>query len=149
LRFGAREWHWRGVRLKGLVIVAESWSSDLVGAQAEGVNVYQSAIKATYTSNGIVDLNGEECDLGAPKVATARLIVTTLTGTTPKLDAKLQSRPTADDDWVDVTDGAFTQAAAADEQVLAVVLHRFVRVVSNFTDTITVCVMSVELIVNN
>jgi hypothetical protein len=121
----------------------------MAGARAADVNVYQSALSAVYSSNGIADLNGEECDLGAPKVATARLVVTTLTGTTPKLDAKLQSRPTADDAWVDVTDGAFTQVSTADEEVLAVVLHRFVRVVSNFTDTITVCVMSVELTVNN
>jgi len=129
--------------------MAETVTSDLVGAQAQDVTVYQSAIKVTYTCTETADGNGPEIDLGAPKVATARLTVITLTGTTQLLDVKLQSRPTADDDWVDVTDGAFTQTNAAGDEAIAVILHRFVRVVRNYTNTITAAHWNVELLVNN
>lgn len=129
--------------------MAESWAVDLAGAQAADVNVYQSRIEATYTNTGTADLNGEEVDLGAPKVCSARLTVVTLTGSTPLLDAKLQHRADPDDSFVDVTDGAFTQASAAGNQSIAVILHRYVRVVSNFTNTISASNFSVALTVNN
>lgn len=129
--------------------MAEAWQVELSGAQAADVNVYQSVLNAVYTNTGIVDLNGEECDLGAPKVASARLTVTALTGSTPLLDAKLQHRAASTDSWADVTDGAFTQIGAAGSELLAVILHRFVRVVSNFTNTIATADYSVALTVNN
>jgi hypothetical protein len=130
--------------------MAETWVGDgLGGAQSADVNVYQAVINQTYQNTGIIDLNGESRDLGAPQMGTARLTVTTLTGTTPKLDAKLQHRPASTDSWVDVTNGAFTQATAAGTEALAVVLHRFVRVVTNFTDTITVSDFNVKLTLKN
>lgn len=131
------------------IIVAESWTSDLAGAQAADVSVYQSVIDAVYTSTQIVDTDGEERDLGAPKVCSARLTVTTLTGTTPLLDVKLQHRAKPTDSWADVTDGAFTQANAAAEESIAVIHHRYIRVVSNFTNTITAASYNVALTVNN
>lgn len=129
--------------------MAEAWAVDLAGAQAADVNVYQSRIEAVYTNTGIVDLNGAEVDLGAPKVASARLTVVALTGSTPLLDAKLQHRAASTDSWADVTDGAYTQASGATSELLAVVLHRFVRVVSNFTNTIATANYNVALTVNN
>lgn len=129
--------------------MAESWLGDMTGAQQSDVNVYQSIISQTYTNTGTVDLNGEERDLGAPQVCSARLTVVTLTGTTPLLDVKLQHRMKSGDSWVDVTNGAFTQASAAGEEALAVILHRYVRVVSNFTNTITAANYNVALSCKN
>jgi hypothetical protein len=129
--------------------MAEAWSGDMVGAQSAGVNVYQSVITQTYTNNGTVDLNGEARDLGAPQHGSARLTITTLTGTTQLLDVKLQHRELSTDSWADVTDGAFTQASAAGEESLCVNLHRYVRVVSNFTNTITAADYSVKLTLKN
>lgn len=129
--------------------MAQSWTSDLAGAQAADVSVYQSVIEAVYTSTEIVDTDSASRDLGAPKVCSARLTVVALTGTTPLLDVKLQHRAKSTDSWADVTDGAFTQASAAGEELIAVLLHRFVRVVSNFTNTITAADYYVSLTVNN
>ena len=130
--------------------MAEAWVSDgLGGAQSAGVNVYQCVINQTYTNTGTADLNGEERDLGSPQVGTARLTVTTLTGTTQLLDAKLQHRAASTDSFVDVTNGAFTQINAAGTEAIAVVLHRYVRVVTNYTNTITAADWNVKLTLKN
>lgn len=129
--------------------MAELWASDTGGGLSATVNIYQAFIKQTYSNDGIIDLNGESRDLGAPQVGTARLTVTTLTGTSQKLDVKLQHRAASTDSWADVTNGAFTQATAAGTEALSVTLHQFVRVVTNFTDTITASVFSVELKLKN
>ena len=129
--------------------MAETWTGDMSGAQSADVNVYQSVITQDYSNDGIVDLNGEARDLGAPQVGSARLTVTTLTGTTPLLDVKLQHRDLSTDSWADVTNGAFTQASAAGSEALMVSLFRHVRVVSNFTNTITVAVYNVKLTLKN
>lgn len=129
--------------------MAEAWVGDMSGAQSADVNVYQSVITQTYTNTGTVDLNGEERDLGAPQVGSARLTVTALTGTTPLLDVKLQHRDLSTDSWADVTNGAFTQASAAGTEVLIVSLFRYVRVVSNFTNTITAADYNVKLALHN
>lgn len=126
--------------------MAQSWSSDLTGAQAQDVNVYQSAIKATYTCTEIADGDGTIADLGKPHMASAKLTVVTLTGTTQLLDAKLQTCASGEAaDMVDVTDGAFTQTDAAGEEVLLVLLDRYVRVVRNYTNTIDTANWNVEL----
>lgn len=135
--------------------MAEAWNGDMSGAQSADVNVYQSVITQTYTNDGIVDLNGESRDLGAPQNGSARLTVNLLTGTTPLLDVKLQHRELETDSWSDVTDGAFTQVAGiaaedpASEESLCVNLHRFVRVVLNFTNAITAATYSVKLTLKN
>ena len=129
--------------------MAETKNIELTGAQAEDVRVYQSTLTGTYTNDGIVDLNGVEMDFGAPKVMSARFTQVTLTGTTPKNDVKLQHRAASTDSWADVTGGAFTQATAATSQLIAVITHRFVRVVTNFTDTITVSNFNVVMTANN
>ena len=129
--------------------MAEAWVADMSGAQAADVNVYQSTILQTYSNDGTVDLNGESRDLGSPQVGSARLTITTLTGTTQLLDVKLQHRDLATDSWVDVTNGAFTQASAAGSEALMVSLFRYVRVVSNFTNTITAAVYNVKLTLKN
>lgn len=129
--------------------MAESWVGDMEGAQSADVNVYQSVITQTYTNTGIVDLNGEARDLGAPQSGTARLTITTLTGTTQLLDVKLQHRDLSTDSWSDVSGGAFTQASAAGTEALRVSLFRYVRVVSNFTNTITAANYNVKLTLKN
>jgi hypothetical protein len=130
--------------------MAETKDIQTGGSIAEDIRVYQGILTVTYTNNGIVDLNGVEIDLGAPKAMSARLTVVTLTGTTPKLDVKLQHRALSTDSWTDVTDGAFTQTAIAVVELLAgaVCTHRFVRVVTNFTDTITVSNYNVVMTAN-
>lgn len=129
--------------------MAESWAGDMAGAQSADVNVYQSVITQTYTNNGIIDLDGEERDLGSPQHGAARLTVVALTGTTPKLDVKLQHRELSTDSWADVASGAFTQASAAGSESLIVSVHRYVRVVTNFTDTIATSNFNVKLTLKN
>lgn len=129
--------------------MAESWIGDMSGAQSADVNVYQSVITQTYTNNGTVDLNGASRDLGAPQQGSARLTITTLTGSTQLLDVKLQHRDLETDSWADVSGGAFTQASAAGTEALKVSLFRFIRVVSNFTNTITAADYNVKLTLKN
>jgi len=129
--------------------MAETWTANTGGAQSADVNVYQSVIEQTYRNTGIVDLNGESRDLGAPQQGSARLTITTLTGTTQLLDAKLQHRDLSTDSWVDVSGGAFTQASAAGTEVLKVSLFRYVRVVTNYTNTITAADWNVKLTLKN
>jgi len=129
--------------------MAETWTANTGGAQSADVNVYQSVIEQTYRNTGIVDLNGESRDLGAPQQGSARLTITTLTGTTQLLDAKLQHRDLSTDSWVDVSGGAFTQASAAGTEVLKVWVFRYVRVVTNYTNTITAADWNVKLTLKN
>jgi hypothetical protein len=129
--------------------MAESWNVEMVGAQADDVNWYQSALEATYTSTAIIDTDGVAVDFGAPKLCSARFTVVTITGTTQLLDVKLQSRQKTTDSWVDVTNGAFTQTNAAGEELILVNVHRLVRVVSNFTNTITAANYNVILTAPN
>ena len=129
--------------------MAETWTGDMSGAQSADVNVYQSVITQTYQNTGIIDLNGESRDLGAPQQGSARLTITTLTGTTQLLDAKLQHRDLSTDSWADVSGGAFTQASAAGTEVLKVSLFRYVRVVTNYTNTITAADWNVKLTLKN
>jgi hypothetical protein len=135
--------------------MAQAWVGDMTGAQQSDVNIYQSVITQTYSNDGIIDLDGSSRDLGAPQVGSARLTVSLLTGTTPLLDVKLQHREVETDSWIDVTDGAFTQVAdiaaedPASEESLSVILHRYVRVVSNFTNTITASTYNVKLSLKN
>jgi hypothetical protein len=129
--------------------MAETWTGTTAGAQSADVHLYQSTLEQTYTQTGIVDLDGESRDLGAPQVCSARLTIATLTGTTQLLDVKLQHRDLSTDSWIDVTAGAFTQASAAGSQALMVALFRFVRVVTNYTNTITVATWNVKLTLNN
>jgi hypothetical protein len=125
--------------------MAETWTGDMAGAQSEGVSVYQSVITQTYRNTGTVDLDGEERDLGAPQHGSARLTVVTITGTTQLLDVKLQHRELSTDSWADVAAGAFTQTDVAGAESLIINVHRFVRVVSNFTNTITAADYNVKL----
>jgi hypothetical protein len=135
--------------------MAQAWVGDMTGAQQSDVNIYQSVITQTYSNDGIIDLDGSSRDLGSAQFGSARLTVSLLTGTTPLLDVKLQHRELETDSWIDVTDGAFTQVAdiaaedPASEESLIVVLHRYVRVVSNFTNTITAATYNVKLSLKN
>jgi hypothetical protein len=119
--------------------MAETVTSTLTGAQAQDVHVYQSAIETTYACTTTTDGDGTIMDFGKPHMARAKITMTTFTGSTPLLDAKLQTCESGEAaDMVDVADGAFTQLGAAGDEALLVLLDRYVRVVRNYTNAITV-----------
>lgn len=116
--------------------------ASLQTAQAAGINGGEAVAYFSVTLAGEVQLAATKTeaavDLGAPGVLSAKLDVTTITGTTPTLDVVLQDSfdNGVTDAYATITGGTFTQATtAATNQRKTVVCKRWVRAVATIAGT--------------
>lgn len=109
----------------------------LSGAQPQDVHEYRRFFTGTWTETGLATASSDWCDLGAPCTLAIELVVAALEGTSPTLDAIVETTHDPAVDSTGRTAITLAQFTAAGTKRGEAAVNRWVRIKRTYGGTVT------------